>query len=153
LGIDVSAPRLSWKLISDQRGERQTAYQILVGSTAVALDANRADLWDTGKIPSDQSIEIPYAGKPRASQQQAFWKIRVWDSSGQTTPWSKVATWTTGILRLQDWSAKWITTTPTKALPIFRRSFTIAKALFRADNFHLRARSVRASYQREQRER
>jgi alpha-L-rhamnosidase len=132
LGIDVSAPRLSWKLISDQRGERQTAYQILVGSTAVALDANRADLWDTGKIPSDQSIEIPYAGKPRASQQQAFWKIRVWDSSGQTTPWSKVATWTTGILRLQDWSAKWITTTPTKALPIFRRSFTIAKPFSRA---------------------
>lgn len=58
LGIDSPQPRLSWVLESDERAQRQTAYQVLVASSADKLGASQADLWDSGKVPSDQSIQV-----------------------------------------------------------------------------------------------
>lgn len=54
LGIDTATPRLSWRLCSEQRGQKQTAYQILAASSAAKLSDGRADMWDTGKIMSDR---------------------------------------------------------------------------------------------------
>src|SRR5271167_1354532 len=58
LGIDSVRPRLSWQLVGDTRGVRQSAYQILVASTSELLARNTGDLWDSGKIPSSDSIQI-----------------------------------------------------------------------------------------------
>ena len=63
-GIDAAQPRLSWILNSDERGQKQTAYQILVASSRKELAKDQGDLWDSGKISSDQSIQVDYAGKP-----------------------------------------------------------------------------------------
>ena len=109
LGIDVTQPRLGWIIESDSRGERQTAYQVLVASSENALDAGKGDLWDSGKVSSDQSIQIPYAGKPLTARAQCFWKVRVWDHAGDVSAWSKPARWTIGLLAPDDWGgAKWI---------------------------------------------
>ena len=42
LGIDIFAPRLSWKLLSDERGVRQSAYQVLVASSPSCWRRTRA---------------------------------------------------------------------------------------------------------------
>ena len=58
IGVEAMRPRLSWALESRQRNQRQTAYQILVASTPELLRANQADLWDSGRVQSDQSIQV-----------------------------------------------------------------------------------------------
>lgn len=68
LGIDVAQPRLSWRIESPKRGERQTAYQVLVASSPQLLAADKGDLWDSGKVVSDQSIFVDYAGRPLESR-------------------------------------------------------------------------------------
>jgi alpha-L-rhamnosidase len=107
-GIDVSAPRLSWQLNSNRRGERQTAYQILVASSAAKLKPGQADLWDSGKVTSDQAHLVQYAGEPLASRQVCYWKVRVWDQAGKASAWSAPASWSMGLFHPSDWHGQWI---------------------------------------------
>ena len=114
LGIDVTKPRLSWVLEDggqkpEIRGQRQTAYRVLVASTSELLASDRADLWDSGKVEEDQSIEVEYKGKPLNSRQHCYWKIRVWDKDGNPSAWSAPSEWTMGLMNPADWSAKWVT--------------------------------------------
>jgi alpha-L-rhamnosidase len=108
LGIDVTQPRLSWVMESARRGERQTAYQILVASSPKLLGNDQGDCWDSGKVASDQSIQVEYQGKPLASRMRCYWKVRVWDKDGNASAWSPPALWTMGLLQPADWKAKWI---------------------------------------------
>jgi len=108
LGIDSKEPRLSWVLNSDERGWRQSAYQILVSESADNLKAGRGDVWDSGKVSSGQSVQVSYAGRPLASNERCFWKVRVWDQNGNVSDWSEPALWTMGLLQPSDWHARWI---------------------------------------------
>lgn len=108
LGIDTSQPRLSWELSSGERAVRQTAYQILVASSEASLEAGQGDLWDSGKVASDQSILVHYSGKPLASHAECYWKVRVWDQTERSSAWSKPAHWSMGLLAPSDWKANWI---------------------------------------------
>ena len=109
LGIDATAPRLCWQLQSDERGQRQMAYRILVASSADQLKRGQGDLWDSGKVDSDQSLHIRYAGQPLAAQKQCFWQVQTWDQDGQVSPWSPVAMWEIGLPATKDWSgASWL---------------------------------------------
>ncbi|MDR0352025.1 MAG: family 78 glycoside hydrolase catalytic domain [Opitutaceae bacterium] len=98
LGIDASQPRLGWRLQSDERGDAQTAWQVLVASNAAMLAQDQADYWNSGKVASCQSQHVVYLGRPPASSQQVFWKVRAWDARGAASPWSAVASWTMGVL-------------------------------------------------------
>ena len=114
LGVDEAAPRISWQLQAvtpDERGQSQTAYQILVASSVGELDKNKGDLWDSGKIISDSSLNIAYAGKPLASEQKVFWKVRAWDAKKKVSDWTPVATWTMGLLNSNDWNGSWLCAT------------------------------------------
>ena len=109
LGIDVTSPRLSWKVVSGKRGDCQTAYRILVASSAELLKKDRGDLWDSGRVPSDRSIQVEYAGKPLESRMRCYWKVQVWDAAGKAGPWSEPAMWSMGLLTERDWGgARWI---------------------------------------------
>ncbi len=108
LGIDVVKPRLAWELRSVQRGQRQTAYQVLVASSAETLAADRGDLWDSGKVETDQQLHIEYQGAPLRSRMRCWWKTRVWDMNGRTSDWSEPATWSMGLLDRSDWQGLWI---------------------------------------------
>lgn len=109
LGVDSEPPRLSWKLRGDGHGRRQTAFQVQVGSSRVALANGTAEAWDSGRVASDQQTFVPYGGRALRSSEQLFWRVRVWDEAGRESAWSDVATWTMGVLRPEDWQAKWIT--------------------------------------------
>jgi len=110
LGVDSAKPQLSWQLEdpSNTRGEKQTAYRILVASSAAQLAAGNGDLWDSGQVASEQSLRVPYGGAALASRQRAFWKVRVWDKDGNPSAWSTPSEWTMGLLNPADWSAQWI---------------------------------------------
>ncbi len=99
---------MSWIVTSDARAQLQTGYQILVASSADALKADQGDLWDSGKVASDDTIAIVYAGKPLASHQKCFWKVRVWDSQDAASDWGEPASWVVGLLEPGDWKADWI---------------------------------------------
>jgi alpha-L-rhamnosidase len=107
-GIDVLKPRFFWQLRSPRRGEAQTAYRIVVASGESLLDRGAADLWDSGRVLSDQSVHIEYRGAALNSRQRCFWKVMVWDRDGKPSPWSDTATWSMGLLHRDDWHAKWI---------------------------------------------
>ncbi len=108
LGIDIVKPRLSWITESGQRGQMQSAYQILVADSEEDLGRNQSNLWDSGKVESEQSSQVVYEGKPLKSRMRCFWKVRVWDKDGNASAWSKPAMWTVGLLDPGDWQAKWI---------------------------------------------
>jgi len=106
-GIGTIQPRLSWQIISDQRNTQQTAYEIIVASSAQKLASNIGDLWDSHKVLSDRSIMVNYAGKLLASRANCYWKVKVWTNKGEST-WSKPAFWSVGLLNATDWKARWI---------------------------------------------
>ena len=109
IGIGAQHPRLSWKLVSDRMGEVQTAYQVLAASST-PLDAAKPDMWDSGKIASDQSVLVPWAGKPLASGSQVFWKVRIWDKDDVPSAWSDEASFELGLLSAaSEWKGQWIT--------------------------------------------
>lgn len=127
-GIDAIPPRLGWHLVSQERGQRQTAYQVLVASIADNLANEKGDLWDSGKVQSDASVQVAYAGKPLPSRTRCYWKVRVWDKDGTPSPWSEPAVWTMGLLQRSDWVAKWIGMNPADGnaeYPRFRKTFVL----------------------------
>src|SRR5438876_5355566 len=92
LGIDVRQPRLTWLLESDQprlRNQRQTAYRILVASTRENLERNTGDLWDSGKVDSDETANVAYAGQALRSEQPCWWKVRVWNGDSAASDGSE----------------------------------------------------------------
>lgn len=107
-GVDEPSPRLSWRNESEQRGQKQTAYRLLVAGSRDHLEKNFGDLWDTGKVQSDQSNQLPYTGVPLRSRMQCFWKVMTWDKDGQPSAWSAPAVWSMGLLEPADWQADWI---------------------------------------------
>jgi len=107
LGIDAQKPRLSWLMEAagqktEVRGQKQTAYQVLAASSEELLNNDTGDLWDSGKVASDQSIQVEYQGKPLESRMVCHWKVRVWDKDGKASDWSKPALWSMGLLKPDD---------------------------------------------------
>jgi alpha-L-rhamnosidase len=108
LGIDAMQPRLGWVVEGAQRGSFQSAYRVLVSSTAALLAAEKGDLWDTGRMPGDRTTSIRYEGQRLKSHQACFWKVMAWDGNNAPGPWSVPASWSMGILNPDDWHADWI---------------------------------------------
>ena len=108
LGIDSRSPRFSWILMSDERGQMQSAYRILISKSADNLNKNIGDKWDSGKVLSEGSVNIIYSGSPLTSSELCFWKVQVWDKKGKASAWSKPATFEMGLLNEKDWQGKWI---------------------------------------------
>ena len=110
LGIDERRPRLSWWICdpATPRGAAQTAYQIQAASSDVELAADRSDVWDSGKVESDQSIHVEYAGPPVQSRRRYHWRVRFWNAAGRPSEWSEPAWWEMGLLEASDYSARWI---------------------------------------------
>jgi alpha-L-rhamnosidase len=137
-GIDATKPRLSWVIEerdqkSETRNQKQTAYHVLVASTPELLAKDQGDLWDSGKVESDQSIQVEYRGKPLDSRMRCHWKVRVWSSSTLASAprplvpssWSEPAMWSMGLLESASWSAKWIGFPAAETSPWMRKEFKL----------------------------
>lgn len=110
-GVDVIDPVLSWTIKTSNptaRDIRQTAYQVLVASSIDLLKVDKADMWNSGKVISNQMSQVVYAGKALQSSQQYWWKVRVWNEKSKISVWSTPTQWTMGVLNAADWKAQWI---------------------------------------------
>lgn len=105
VGIDVKQPRFSWVLEHTERGQKQSAYQVLVSTQP---SAEKGDMWDSGKKSSSESIHITYNGKSLKSGQTYYWKVRYWDKDGVQSSWSEAARFDTGLFSPSDWEGEWI---------------------------------------------
>lgn len=143
LGLDVSRPRLGWKLVSPARNVMQTAYEIRVSTSAKSLPSRRDLVWQTGKVDSDQSVHVPYTGPTLMSEQRYYWQVRVWDQNGKASAWSKVNYWQMGLLNPSDWKAKWVATDHPDTLhsPMFRKTVSLQKRITSATAY-ITARGV-----------
>ncbi len=109
MGIETEEIRFSWMLQTATPGQRQTAYRILVADNPESLASDKGNLWDSGKIDSDQSVLVNYDGKPFRSSSRYWWKVKVWDKMGHNTSWSESSWFETGLLQDSDWrDAHWI---------------------------------------------
>jgi alpha-L-rhamnosidase len=108
--VDILNPRLSWINVAkaDDRGQVQTAWEIKVASSKEKLLADQSDLWASGKVMSDKSANVHYKGKPLTSQLHCWWRVRTWDREGKISAWSAPASWTMGLLTVDEWKAQWI---------------------------------------------
>jgi alpha-L-rhamnosidase len=112
LGVDTAKPRFGWILKSDTRAQTQSAYRIIVASNKVRLGDNVGDKWDSGKISSDQSVNIEYWGKALSSMEKCYWQVMVWDKVGRMSRWSNRASFEMGLMKPGDWKGKWIGIAP-----------------------------------------
>src|SRR6266513_3449013 len=108
LGIDSKAPMLSWQLRDDRFGARQTGYEIQIASNPGLLNVGKPDVWDSGRVESDQSAGASYAGPGLLPEKRYFWRVTVWDKDGKPYPESDVSWWETGLLNAKEWHSKWI---------------------------------------------
>lgn len=135
LGIDIEKPRLSWKIVSDANNVMQTAYEIRVANSLADLNKASALVWTSGKVMSDQSVNVGYGGRRLKSMERAYWKVRVWDNKNKAIAWSEPAYWEMGILDKALWEASYIAmddiTKEKKSHPsqYFRKEFSTQKPI------------------------
>jgi len=108
LGMDVKEPRLSWKIEDSRPGTRQTAYQIQVASTAESLANGKGDVWDSGRVASENSRSVPYGGAALESSKRYYWRVVIWDQDSKASTPSEPSWWETGLLEQENWKAEWI---------------------------------------------
>ena len=130
LGMDVTKPRLSWELVSEDHGLMQTSYEVRVAGSLADLAKGRT-IWSSGKVASEASNQVEYAGPALESGKIYFWQVQVADNHGHVSDWSKTARWEMGLLPAADWKAKWITPdvaedeTKSNPSPMLRREFAV----------------------------
>jgi alpha-L-rhamnosidase len=143
LGIDAPQPVLGWKLLSAERHQYQTAYELIVALSEKDLEEGKHPVWKSGKVVSGQSFNIPYGGKRLRPFTRYYWKVKVYDRNGKASAWSPAAYWETAMLSPADWKAQWIgdgslaprdekdfyTDNPA---PLFRKVFNTKKDLAQA---------------------
>ena len=143
--IAARVPRLSWSMVSGRPGARQSAYRIQAASTSALLETS-PDLWDSGWVESDRSLEILWGGAPLESRQTVFWHVLLRDEAGHEFPPCETASFEVSLLKPEDWSAKWIffdgnNPSCSAPCPYFRREFRVEKEVAQA-RLYVTARGI-----------
>jgi alpha-L-rhamnosidase len=127
MGVDTPHPRFFWVPEHSDRGQTQTAYEIIVSADGSAADG---DMWSTGKVSGAFPGQVPYAGKALQSGGTYNWKVRYWDSQGQASPFSDTARFGCGLFSPADWTGQWI-----GGKNQLRKEFSIPNKVLRAKAF------------------
>jgi alpha-L-rhamnosidase len=133
VGLGVKQPRFSWQLTGDKRNLLQSAYEIRVSDGATTA-------WSSGKVLSEQSVYVQYAGKPLEWEKKYSWQVRAWDNYGKVSAWSQPAFFQLALYfneaepASSGWKANWIEPGSTedsinRPSPLFRKEFKTAKKI------------------------
>jgi alpha-L-rhamnosidase len=121
LGIDTPRPALSWQSNATERDWKQSAYEILVASSVEQLRNGHADVWDSGKQMSSESVDIAYGGPVLKARQRCYWTVKTWDAKGVASIASEPAVWEMGLLQPEDWKAQWVRREDAQELETLRK--------------------------------
>ncbi len=121
VGIDDPTPRFSWEVADTDRGDVQTAYEIIVAFSLSDINSNNGDVWSSGKVVSSRQNGVVYNGSTLLSQKQYWWKVRTFDKDNQQSVWSNAASFETGLLNSSDWKASFLEGT----FKLVRNEFTL----------------------------
>ncbi len=124
LGIDTPIPRFSWTIDGGTRGERQSAYRLIVSSSEADLESRIGDLWDSGVVASSQTVNIEYKGAKLVSRTKYYWSVMYHSGDEEKSPWSETAVFETGFLDSSEWEASWI-----RGKNLFRKEFFLDEAI------------------------
>ena len=116
----LGSPTFSWVAQSDKQSDNQSAYEIKV------YDIDGRTVWCTGKVASDNSVAVKYAGPQLQPASYYTWQVRLWDAAGKAGRWSQKSSFETGLPK-ELWKAQWIAPEMTEASPLMRGSFTVSK--------------------------
>lgn len=108
LGIVSKQPRLGWQLTSNCSDSKQAYYQILVASSPQLLNTQQADMWNSGKVLSDQQLNVHYQGKTLKSAKRYYWKLKLWKKKDTEGTWSSLQHFSTGLIHQNEQVAQWI---------------------------------------------
>jgi len=131
LGVDTPQPRFFWVLAHAGRGEKQSAYQIVVATRTEGLARDQGDQWDSGKVQSEESTQVVYQGKALESGRDYYWKVRYWDKEGNPSPYSRPGKLGMGLLSREEWKGSWIGGGSAEGNE-FRKAFTLTGKVVRA---------------------
>lgn len=136
IGLDDPSPSFSWILASNERGVYQESYRIIVDEQLQNVKSRKGELWDSGQIPSESSVNIDYGGGGFNSNTTYYWRVGIRTKTGEEY-WSDPASFHTALLHKEDWIGKWISTKEKieGASPVFRKPFILDKRLKRAHVF------------------
>jgi len=134
IGLVTASPRFSWEIQDQKRNVSQTAWRIKCALSPDDLSVAARLIWDSGKVASDQSVQLEYQGKKLTSGQRVWWQVMVWTSKNEESGWSEPAFFEMGLLEKRDWRAVWIepSADETAALPFLRKEFTVGKPIMKA---------------------
>lgn len=128
MGMDQPQPRFSWEIVSKERSVVQSTYRIFISDDPEILRTGHGDIWDSGKIDSNQSVNIEYTGPQLQSDKTYYWNVNIWTQKGQQNVWTKPAVFHTGFFNPSDWKASWITAIDSSvSAPLFRKKFEAEK--------------------------
>ena len=108
IGIDVRKPRFSWILTHQERNQKQSSYQLIVSSNENLSKKDVGDIWDSGKVNSQNHINIEYKGQPLVKNTKYYWKVKWWDEKGVESLYSQISSFETAFFEETDWIGKWI---------------------------------------------
>ena len=140
LGIDAKQPRFAWNFTTTQRNQLQAAYELIVSDNSKDIAQQKGNVWNTGKVTANQSIQITYAGKPLRSFTKYYWRVRVYNQNNEASGWSSINSFETAMMDTADWQAQWISdgsSQPAREedyykadrMPLFRKTFSATKVV------------------------
>lgn len=144
LAVEDSHPRLSWKLKSTSAPESQSAWAVRAATSIEKLTRNKPDLWDSGKVSSSETSQVPYAGKQLGSGQQVFWQVKVWDKENKDSDWSEPTNWRVALTNPEHWVAQWISGKDATPLHTSRESLLLPPARYFRKEFEI-AKPIRSA--------
>ena len=147
LGVAPDRVRFSWQLDDTRSDCRQVGYQVQVFPDELSRPPQEVPCWDSGRVASDDSADIPYAGSALTRGGRYRWRARVWDEAGAGSPWSEAAAFEVELDQALGWRASWIGLGPVREsftppdgqgpsdpvanalhpAPYLRRTFTLAE--------------------------
>ena len=103
-GIDLKEPHFGWQLQTDDRGVRQTTYQLIITTDAEGSDI----VFDSGTIESDASVAVAATGAALEPATRYYWSVTVGDNKGNKATSTEIAYFDTGLMTTGWSDAKWI---------------------------------------------
>lgn len=111
---NLQNPSFSWIVNDEDRGEKQTAYQIVIAKDKDFLTKN-GDLksgvetvWNSGKVISSKSSGVTYKGGQLEKAEHYYWSVRTWDKSDQVSPFAETQKFSTALKDTWAASPIWV---------------------------------------------